>query len=215
MLKRNTPWIVFFLSIAFVILAVLQFLYQRSNASTIPDTPAAREIMATIERAYDILAIPFDTLELQRLDEVFIDDPIFRAKMTEEQIAETQNSITNMMGADANKNFGYLTAIKAKRLHQQHGAKLLKDTMASAAQSEQSISADKLAELTTQNYGQTPYLPNRNLPGRFPLTYLSMKIEGDIAYVRYDDGPALQDAILVRKNGRWFVAGLIPINVHF
>ena len=72
-----------------------------------------------------------------------------------------------------------------------------------------------MADLTKQNYGKTPYLPDSSLPGRFPLTYISIKIDNDKAYVRYDDGPALQEAILVRVNGIWFIAGIIPIQIHF
>ena len=78
-----------------------------------------------------------------------------------------------------------------------------------------SLTEEEMEELTKQNYSEQPYLPDSSLPGRFPLEYVSITIDNDKAYVRYDDGPALQDAILIRVNGRWFVAGIIPIQVHF
>lgn len=202
-------------SIVFVSLALLLNLNQRSEAYTIPDTPEAREIMATMERAYDILAVPFDTLEVSKLSEVFIDDPIFLESLTSEQRKEAQARISTILGAKTAENFGYLTAMKAKRLHQQHGATLLKAAVSKAKTSDGMLAEEEMVDLTKQNYGKTPYLPDSSLPGRFPLTYISIKIDNDKAYVRYDDGPALQEAILVRVNGIWFIAGIIPIQIHF
>ena len=191
------------------------FYQQRSQAFNIPDTPEAREIMATVERAYDILAVPFDALEVSKLSEVFIDDPIFLESLTSEQRKEAQARISTILGAKTAENFGYLTAMKARRLHQQHGATLLKAAVSKAKTSDGTLAEEEMADLTKQNYGKTPYLPDSSLPGRFPLTYISIKIDNDNAYVRYDDGPALQEAILVRVNGIWFIAGIIPIQIHF
>ncbi len=47
------------------------------------------------------------------------------------------------------------------------------------------------------------------------LIFESIEISGDRAIVRYDDGAALQEAILVKINGRWFIASIVPIWVHF
>lgn len=195
----------------------LLFLFpnQPSQAAGLPDTAQAREVMATMERAYDVLAIPFDTVDLQKLSEVFIDDPVFLDRLTPDQREQAQVRVRKILGIQAVDSFGYLTAMKAKRLQQQHGAKLLKVAMEKEKTANRSITEEEWKKLTEQNYGENPYLPELSLPGRFPLQYVSIEIVNDQAYVRYDDGPALQDAILVRVNVRWFVAGIIPIKVHF
>jgi hypothetical protein len=213
--QEELPMKIFFVGVAFVVLAFFLNLSQRSEAYNIPDTPETREIMATIERAYDVLAIPFDTLDVNKLSEVFIDDPVFRNKLTLDQRGEAQTRVNKILGPGAAENFGYLTAMKAKRLQQQHGAKLLKAATDKAKSTNRSITEEEWKELAQQNYGERPYLPDLSLPGRFPLQFQSIEIDNDKAYVRYDDGPALQEAILVRVNGRWYVAGLIPIHVHF
>lgn len=188
---------------------------QCSAAYSIPDTPETREIIAALEHAYDVLAVPFDTLDVNKLAEVFIDDPIFLERLTQEQRSDAQNRVRIILGADVAKDFGYLTAMKAKRIHQQHGAQLLKAALANANSTQQDFTQEEWQQLEAQNYGERPYLPDLSLPGRFPLQIQTIELDGDKAYVRYDDGPALQEAILVRINKQWFVAGIIPINVHF
>ncbi len=215
MFKKFLFRLLFFAGIAFVGLALFLNLSQRSEAYNIPDTPEAREVMATMERAYDILAIPFDSLDVNKLAEVFIDDPVFLDRLTPEQREQAQARSRTILGTKEGESFGYLTAMKAKRLQQQQGATLLKAALDRAKSHDRTITEEEWKALTEQNNGEQPYLPELSLPGRFPLTYESIKIDNDKAYVRYDDGPALQDAILVRVNGRWFVAGIIPIKVHF
>ena len=47
------------------------------------------------------------------------------------------------------------------------------------------------------------------------LTYESIEIAGDRATVRYDDGAALQEAILLKIKGQWYIAGITPVWAHF
>jgi hypothetical protein len=46
------------------------------------------------------------------------------------------------------------------------------------------------------------------------LDFKSIAISGDRALVQFDDGPALQEALLVRKSGQWFVASIRPLQIH-
>jgi hypothetical protein len=47
------------------------------------------------------------------------------------------------------------------------------------------------------------------------LDFRNINIKGDRAVVRYDDGAALLEAILVRENGRWLIGNIKPIEIHF
>lgn len=161
---------------------------QYSNTVDIPDRQA---IVVTLDHAYDILAIPFDTLDLNQLAEVFVDHPIFLEQLTDAQRTDAQTRIHQLLGQSAAEDFGYLTAMKAKRIHQQHGARLLKETMTKAKVANRTLSRAEWDSLEEQNYGIRPYLPEKTLPDRFPLQIQSIKIDNDVAYVRYDDGPAL------------------------
>lgn len=47
------------------------------------------------------------------------------------------------------------------------------------------------------------------------MDFEKIEIDGDRAIVRYDDGAALLEATLVRVGGRWLIAKIEPLDVHF
>ncbi len=46
------------------------------------------------------------------------------------------------------------------------------------------------------------------------LTFKSISMNEDRAEAQFDDGPALEQAVLVKINGQWFVASLNPLQIH-
>ena len=86
--------------------------------------------------------------------------------------------------------------------------------MEKARSENRQLSSTELQELIKANHGQLPSLGSP-VTGKTILTFESIEINRDRAIVRYDDGAALQEAILVKINGRWLIASIIPIWIHF
>lgn len=112
----------------FASVAVTFFLVsgQQSSAADIPDTAEAREVMAAMTRAYQLLDAPADTLDINQLSEVFIDHPDYLRELDSETQTKLQTQISEILSPAAAQNFGYLTAIKSKKVHRQNGIQLLK-----------------------------------------------------------------------------------------
>jgi len=118
-----------------------------------------------------------------------------------------------IQGEAALKDFGYLTSMITKRMNQQHGARLLRTAQEKAKAENRAVTQEEMRQLTEQNYGLEPYLPDQDVqaqstPFKRVLTYLSVKVEGDKAELRLDDRVKNRKAILVRVDGRWYVAGI-------
>jgi len=118
-----------------------------------------------------------------------------------------------IQGEAALKDFGYLTSMITKRMNQQYGARLLRTAQEKAKAENRAVTQEEMRQLTEQNYGLEPYLPDQDVqaqstPFKRVLTYLSVKVEGDKAELRLDDRVKNRKAILVRVDGRWYVAGI-------
>jgi hypothetical protein len=99
--------------------------------------------------------------------------------------------------------------MKAKRLLQQRGGKLLKTAMEKAKLENRELTPGEWQALAKQNGGMPPGLPNPHpdtLAQRF--TYESLEIDGDKAHLRYENGVSIKNALLVRIKGHWYVAGI-------
>lgn len=181
-------------------------------ASSIPfDSPQGQEVLRALENAYEVLDTPYDVVDLNKFDEVFIDHPIYRQELGSEAAATLQSQISKRLRVSSAsvEQFGYLTSIKSKRLRQQEGAKLLKQALQEAKTQGRTLSKPELDQLTAKNLGFEPTLPDMSLPSHHTLTYLSIKLEGDTARVAYDEGVVYRTAILVKVKGQWFVAGIL------
>jgi hypothetical protein len=203
------------LTIAAILLAgvaLLVFGSQQSRASGVPDTPEAKEIMATIQSAHDALALAYETGQLDVLDEVLIDHPIFLEELGPERKEELRQYIERVSGKEAAQNFGYLTAMKNKITHRRHGAELLAAAQAKATAENRELTEAEWALLTEQNYGRqpSPLVSDPGLPRSVieAEQYISMEINGDTARVVYERVKT-QTALLVRIDGRWYVASML------
>ncbi len=197
--------------VSVVVLAMGLFVFRstqvRSDAG-VPDSAEAKEIMVTMDRAYQVIASASQTFDVSELSSVFVNTPDY--KLTAQQMEK----VGEILGQEDASNAGYLTVMQAQYVSWGQGARLLQETLDKANAEDREMTADEFQEVIKANHGQMPALASP-VTAKTVLTYESMQITGDRAVVRYDDGAALQEAVVVRVNGEWFVAGITPIWTHF
>jgi hypothetical protein len=180
------------------------------STEKIPNTPEAKQIMATMNRAYQVLGTTSQSFDVSEFPNVFVDTEDYQ--LTDEQqktVAEALSlSVTEVQKA------GYLSAMQAKYISRGRGAKLLQAALEKARAENRELTATEFQEIVKANQGQMPS-GNPITGNKTVLTFESIEINGEKAIVRYDDGAALQEAILVKQEGRWLIASIVPIWVHF
>lgn len=167
--------------------------------------------MAVMEQAYQLMhgtSIP--TFDVNRFAEVFIDAADVQLS------TEWQEYVSEMRGSAVTENVGYLTAMQTKWKHFQEGDRLARAALVKAQAENRDLTTEEWQELAKQNHGVQPPIFDEADPMYKPnLRYDAIEIDQDKATVRYDAGQALQEAILRLVNGRWFIADIRAIQVHF
>lgn len=180
---------------------------QAQVAQRVPDSPEA-QIKAVMERAYQVIGNAARTFDVSEFPSVFADTSDFYVTPQQEQ------SVADILGETATSNVGYLTAMQAKYVSLGQGARMLRAALDKAKAEDRKLTAEEFQELTEANHGRMPSLGS-SVTARTSLTYKSIEVAGDRAVVRYDDGAAIQEAVLARIDEKWFVAGITPVWVHF
>ena len=181
-----------------------------SAQAALPANSDTDDIKAVLKEAYHQLAIAAETYDVSGFPSVFVDTADF--PLTDQQKSE----VRGVLGAKGAGEFGYLTAMQAKFISQGLGADLAKAAIDKAAQENRTLTVEELQALVKANHGQLPPSEIVDNPNdSIELVYQSIDIKGDRASVVYDDGAALQRAILVRINGHWLIASIKPIQIHF
>jgi hypothetical protein len=162
-----------------------------------------------MNQAYKLMASAAQTFDVSTFSTVFVDTPDY------ELSAQQREAVSKIMGPKAVENAGYLTAMQAYYISWGNGAVQLEETLKNAAREQRAITADELKQIAEANGGRVPALARQELVQEPNLEFESITIRGNRATVRYDDGAALQEAILIKKEGHWFIAGIKPIWVHF
>lgn len=198
--------------ISLPILMGLTFLFFQSGpveANSIPDTPDNMEIMAVIERAYELMTYAQQTFDVSEFPSVFIDTQDY--KLTDEQ----KNTISGILGVETAEvgEIGYLTAMQMQYISMGQGSELLKSALEKADSENRELTAEEFQEIVQANHGQLP-ASGFALDTETKFVFESIIIDENRAIVRYDDGAALQEAILVKME-RWLIASIIPIWIHF
>lgn len=188
---------------------ILSNFYVKSSKAFInlPANAEEQAVTDALEKAYEVLDIPFDQLNLSQLSEVFIDHPYYLEQLSAEEIASLQLYTIKIQGKDALDNFGYLTSMRTKRMHQQRGAELLKTAEARAFKENREVTPEEFKVLKEMNHGREPWIPGHE-PFQRKLQYFSLNIEDDKAMVKYDEGVTGRTAVLVKVDGQWYVAGI-------
>jgi len=208
MFRKSNIVFVILLAVGLGILAA-QIYPVKANAG-IPNTSDAKQIVAVMNRAYQVLGTTSQSFDVSEFPNVFVDTEDYQ--LTDEQ----RKMVAEALGLSAGevKNAGYLTAMEAKYISRGRGAKLLQEALEKARAENRELSATEFQEIVTANHGHWPS-SSAITTNKTALTFESIGINGNKAIVRYDDGAALQEAILVKREGRWLIASIVPIWVHF
>jgi hypothetical protein len=162
-----------------------------------------------MNRAYELMAIAARTFDVSEFPTVFADTPDY--ELNDRQ----QEAIGQVLGPEALENAGYLTAMQAYYIAWGRGAAQLERALKKAEMEQRQITAAEMQEIVEANGGRVPTLGRQDPISEVKLEFESIVVNGDRAIVRYDDGAALQEAVLVRTGGQWFIAAIRPIWVHF
>ncbi len=173
-----------------------------SGAGKIPDTTDAKAIMATIEQAHYFKAVAARNFDISRFPEVFIDTPDFEPDERQKAM------IQEMLGSEAIEKAGYLSYMRAYYLAWKDGARLMESIDFSK------LSMQEKKDFLEANSNKILAFARKDPIGEIKLTFESIEIKGDRAVVRYDSPSAYQEAILIKVNGKWFVANITTLKTH-
>src|SRR5689334_22675494 len=110
---------------------------QAKAAPGVPNTPEARQIMAVMERAYQIIGIASQTFDVSEFSSVSIDTPDY--KLT----AQQAEAVAGVLGKTVEKNSGYLMAMQAHYISLGQGASLLKAALDRAKAENRELTAQE------------------------------------------------------------------------
>jgi hypothetical protein len=158
--------------------------------------------MATIEQAHYLKAIAARTFDVSRFPEVFIDTPDFKPDDRQKAM------IQEMLGSEAVQKAGYLSYMQAYYLAWKEGARLMESVDLSQ------LSMQEKKDFLEANSNKILTFARKDPIGEIALTFESITIKGDRAIVRYDSPSAYREAILIKVDGKWFVATINTVKLH-
>jgi hypothetical protein len=187
-------------------------------AAAIPDTEDARQIQATILRAYELYEIAGRTYDVSEFPEVFADDP--RVPLTTDQ----RQRLEEWFGP-VPEGAGYLTYVTGCYTMVAQSDRLFEEAWAKATAEgrdhllpQDYLAPEEWAEIQESNRPIPPPPPAPPRPSvsveevvdsiRQNTRFDSVVIEDDKAIVLFDDGAALNEATLVQSAGKWYIAGV-------
>jgi hypothetical protein len=181
----------------------------------VPDTPESQEIQALIQRVY---LVHRDAMhnggDVSAFDEVFMDSPLFPLEGK-----EAIDFVAQVYGEEAAARAGYLTAIKAKYKAFGINAQLVKEAKARARQEGRvELTAEEEQQIMAASYRVPLIYLGPDTAGRSEVRqpeFFSVLIFANLAVARFDDGAALQRAVLFKQDGQWRIATIKFIQVHF
>jgi hypothetical protein len=211
-MKKKVSLIIF-ISIVLVGL-IMSFL--SANASNAAQDK--QDVQAALEKFYSVLNDVTSTYDVAKFSDILLDTGDCRPD------EETRQFIEQTMGKDAAANAGYLTAMQAKYIARGKATKLLENATEKAKAENRELTQDEKQQVMDANGGIFPpttikpsstISPDSSLSKKKALNFMSIEVIGDWGKIKYDTSQALQEATLARKNGRWFVACIKPIQVHY
>jgi len=179
--------------------------------STIPETPEAQAIKAALQQAKDAIATALQTGDLTALDTSLVDHPDYLKALPPQEVEELRTFISRILGPSTAKEFGYLTAMKNKITYRLQGEAFVQAEIDKARAANRAFTAADLQELMRQHPDKRIVMPRAErefvTPQPEQRLYKSIKIEGDKAWVIYEDVKD-RTALFVRIDGKWYVAGI-------
>ena len=177
------------------------------TAEKIPDTPEAKEVMKTIEKAYDIEAEAAHTFDLSKFPTVFINDPRFPVSPgTLETVRELTNNPSLESAGLLDYKVAYDSWVRDAILHSEA-------LHAKAKAENRALSAEERKSLV-DSYGRMAPARVEGPIKKPTLTFFSIEINDDIATAVLDDGPMTVQLTLVLVDKKWYIAAYKGLAVH-
>jgi len=190
------------------------FAYLDHKAATTFSPETGQAILDTIVKGYDCFGeVLLNGGDVSSLKRYFANDPQF-------YYPDEIEFIEKVMGKEAAKTPGYLTAIEAKFKAFGVARRIVKETQA-ALKEDQKLTAEDRERIKELSYGiPLPSSAFEDNSDYFPstereFTWIEIKVRGNRATVIYDDMQAKQKATLKLIEGSWHIIGIDPISVHF
>ena len=173
----------------------------------IPDTPEVKEVMKTIEKAYDIAAEAAHTFDLSKFPTVFINDPRFPVSPgTLETVRELTNNPSLESAGVLDYKVAYNSWVRDAILHSEA-------LHAKAKAENRALSAEERKSLVDSKGRMAPARVEGPIK-KATLTFFSVEITDDIATAVLDDGPMTVQLTLVLVDKKWYIAAYKGLAVH-
>jgi hypothetical protein len=173
----------------------------------IPEGDEAKEIIKTVERAYDVESEVVYDFDLSKLSTVFVNDPRFPL---DSSTLQTVSELTNNPSLESAGFLDYKMAYYSWR----RDATLHAETVYAKAKSENRDLTDEEKKSLVDPYGRIAPPRAKDTKREYNLTFLSVEINDDIALVVLDTVGTTVELTLVYVNDNWYITGIRGIVFH-
>lgn len=180
---------------------------QVPSTYSIPDTMDAKEIMKTVEMAYDIEAESAYTFDLRKFPNVFINDPRFPV---DPSTLEVVRELTNNPSLESAGWLDYKLAYYSWRMD----ATLYAEAIKEKAKADNRELTDSEKKSLIDSNGRSAPARAEDPYRHQPLLFMSVNIVDDIATVVLNDGPTTIELTVVLVDKQWYIAGIKGISIH-
>jgi len=174
---------------------------------SLPDSPEAKEVMKTIEKAYDIAAEAAHTFDLSKFSTVFINDPRFPVS------PGTLETIRQLTDNPSLQSAGWLD-YKTAYFSWTSNAILHSEALHEKAKAENRALSDAERKSLVDSYGRMAPARVEGPIKKPSLTFFSVEISDDIATAVLDDGPMTVQLTLVLVDQKWYIAAYKGLVMH-
>lgn len=216
-MNKKIPFVIFAATALVIIVSIALFAPKTTEASpALLDTPESRQIQGVIRRSYEIEAIAARTFDTSQFSTVFANDPL--GKLSPPTVAFVRDAIAvnsdlGYMASKTDDELGYLDYKLAYYIWWKKEAEKFETLQAVAEEENRALTEEEAASFIDSS-GRVA-APRADGDATIPnLRFLSIEIEGDIAWATFDDGPRTIQATLVKRNGQWFLAGVKLLELH-
>lgn len=173
----------------------------------IPDKPEAKEIVKTVERAYDIEAEALYTFDLQKFPSVFINDPRFPVTSgTLRTVRELTDNPTLESAGWLDYKIAYYSWVGRATFNSEAVHKKAKDENRELTPDERKSLVDSNGRMAPARV-ESPFRKQQ-------LKFLSVSVVGDIAKVIVNDGPTTVEYTVVLVEKKWYIAAIKGLAFH-
>jgi hypothetical protein len=176
-------------------------------STSIHATKETKEIVKTIEKAYDIEAEAAYKFDISKFPTVFINDPRFNV---DTYTLDVVRQLTNQPKLESAGWLDYKEAYYSWRIN----ATLKEEALKEKAKAEKRQLTEKEKESLSDPWGRTAPARAQSSTRRIPLKFVSIDVKDDIAVVVINDGPYTAELTLVLVKGKWYIAAWKGISIN-